>query len=166
MAGQLLTIQTLSAKNGGWTTSGGGSERNLNDGNLFDDADEAAVEATEEAQEAEEEATEEAQEAEEEAAEEAQEAGEESAEEAQEESGGATATASESAANDCTQDFCESQVSPEFLLRYKVNVPEGMTLEGCGSDCTISYEAIYDGEAWVSIGFSTDGKMIGSEAVM
>jgi hypothetical protein len=32
--------------------------------------------------------------------------------------------------------------------------------------CTISMEAIYDGEAWVSIAVSTDGMMIGSEAVM
>ena len=122
---------------------GGGSD------NLFEDVDESAVEAAEEAQEAEDEAAEEA-------AEDAEEAAEDMAVSA------ATTTGGE----DCTVDFCENQVSSDYLLRYKVNVPDGMTLDTCNEECTISFESIYDGEAWVSVGFSTDGIMVGSDAVM
>ena len=67
--------------------------------------------------------------------------------------------------NDCTQDFCEQQLSPEVVLRHRINVPSDTTLDVCDG-CTVSMEAIYSGDAWVGIGFSTDGEMIGSEAVM
>ena len=68
--------------------------------------------------------------------------------------------------DDCTQDFCERQLSPEVLLRHRINVPSDTTLDVCDG-CTVSMEAIYSGDAWVSIGFSTiEGEMIGSEAVM
>lgn len=66
---------------------------------------------------------------------------------------------------DCSSDFCENQLADDFLLRYRVNVPTGsdpVTCEGC----TITMQAVYDGDAWVSIAFSNDGSMIGSEAVM
>jgi hypothetical protein len=66
---------------------------------------------------------------------------------------------------DCTKEMCESQLSDDFLLKYKINVPSDTTLELCDK-CTISMEAIYDGEAWLSIAVGTDGLMIGSEAVM
>lgn len=140
-------------------------ERNLSDyggnsgsgsDNLFEDVDESAVETAEEAQEAEEEADEEAQDAAEEEAKEEEEAAEE------EEEAAVTAAAGE----DCTQDFCENQVSSDYLLRYKINVPEGMTLDTCDDGCSISFETIYEGEVWVSVGFSYDGRMIGSDAVM
>ncbi len=114
-------------------------ERNLSD-NLFEDVDESAEEAADEADDAEEDAVEEAQDAEE-----------------------ATATTT---VEDCTQDFCENQVSSDYLLRYKINVPDGTTLGTCEDGCTISFESIYNGEAWISVGFSTDGIMIGSDAVM
>ena len=67
--------------------------------------------------------------------------------------------------NDCTRDMCEIQLSPDFFLKYQINVPSDTTLDLC-EDCSISMEAIYDGEAWVSIAFTTDGMMTGSEAVM
>ncbi len=61
--------------------------------------------------------------------------------------------------------MCEYQLSDDFLLKYQVNVPSETTSEMC-EECTISMEAVYEGEAWVSIAFSTGGMMIGSEAVM
>jgi len=57
------------------------------------------------------------------------------------------------------------QLSDDLLLNYQINVPSDTTYEICDM-CTISIEAIYDGEAWVGIGFSTDGVMVGSEAVV
>jgi hypothetical protein len=66
---------------------------------------------------------------------------------------------------DCTSDFCENQLAENFLLRYRINVPQGSDPVAC-EECTITMQAIYDGVAWVSIAFSTDGSMIGSEAVM
>ena len=61
--------------------------------------------------------------------------------------------------------MCEYQLSENYLLKYQINVPSDTTLEVC-EVCNISMEAVYEGEAWVSIAFSTDGLMIGSEAVM
>ena len=57
------------------------------------------------------------------------------------------------------------QLSDDLQLIYQINVPSDTTYEICDG-CTISMEAIYDGEAWVAIAVSTDGLMIGSEAVM
>ncbi|KAL7518721.1 hypothetical protein ACHAWX_003532 [Stephanocyclus meneghinianus] len=65
----------------------------------------------------------------------------------------------------CTEDFCEIQLDDKFWHRYRVNVPDGTDLEKC-EQCTISMEVIYDGESWVSIAFSEDGGMVGSEAVI
>ena len=66
---------------------------------------------------------------------------------------------------DCTVDFCETQLADNLLQRYKINVPDGADVDKCDM-CTISFEIIYDGEAWLGIAFSDDGKMIDSEAVM
>ena len=74
-------------------------------------------------------------------------------------------TASPTTAADCTTDFCENQLADNFLLRYRINVPQGADANTCDG-CTITMECNYDGEAWVSIAFSNDGLMIGSEAVM
>ena len=68
-------------------------------------------------------------------------------------------------AKDCTSDFCENQLADNFLLRYRINVPAGSDPETC-EECTITMQTVYDGDAWVSIAFSNDGLMIGSEAVM
>lgn len=67
---------------------------------------------------------------------------------------------------DCTAVFCENELDDGFLKRYKINVPEGQDPENGCEGCSVSMELIYEGEAWLSIGFSEDGKMIGSEAVM
>ena len=81
-------------------------------------------------------------------------------------SGGGNVPPDDGGNDDCTQDFCERQLSPEVLLRHRINVPSDTTLDVCDG-CTVSMEAIYSGDAWVSIGFSTiEGEMIGSEAVM
>ena len=67
---------------------------------------------------------------------------------------------------DCTQDFCEKQISSDYVLRHKINVPSDTTVDVCDG-CTISMEAVYSGEeAWTGIGFSTNGEMVGSEVVM
>ena len=59
----------------------------------------------------------------------------------------------------------ETQLSPDLLLRYRINVPDATTPETCDG-CTITMETIYDGEAWVGIAFSNNGQMVGSEAVI
>ena len=61
----------------------------------------------------------------------------------------------------------ETQLSPDLLLRYRINIPDDTTTpqEVCDG-CTITIETIYDGEAWVGIAFSTNGQMVGSEAVI
>eukprot|EP00804_Cyclotella_cryptica_P017373 CCRYP_020238-RC/>CCRYP_020238-RC protein AED:0.13 eAED:0.13 QI:0/0.75/0.6/0.8/0.75/0.6/5/529/454 len=66
---------------------------------------------------------------------------------------------------DCTSNFCENQIQPDFLLKYRINVPQGTDPTTCDG-CTISMETIYDGDAWVSIAFSTTGQMTGSQAVI
>ena len=55
---------------------------------------------------------------------------------------------------DCTKEFCEFQLEPGYTLRYLLN------------EDSITMEVSYDGEAWVAIAWSENGKMIGSEAVM
>ena len=67
---------------------------------------------------------------------------------------------------DCTEVFCEQQISSDYVLRHKINVPSDTTVDICDG-CTISMEAVYSGEeAWTGIGFSTNGEMVGSEVVM
>ncbi len=66
---------------------------------------------------------------------------------------------------DCTVQFCENELTTGFLQRYRIKVPDGQNPDTCDG-CTIDMELIYDGEAWVSIGFSLNGRMIGSDAVM
>ncbi|KAL7465683.1 hypothetical protein ACHAXS_006005 [Conticribra weissflogii] len=57
---------------------------------------------------------------------------------------------------DCTQQMCSVELTSGYMLQYQVNEAEG----------TVSIEATFDGEAYVAIGFSTNGDMIGSEAVI
>ena len=68
-------------------------------------------------------------------------------------------------AKDCSVEICTEQLSDDLLLEYFIQVPEGTDPEVC-DDCSISMVLKYEGEAWVAIGFSEDGQMIGSEAVM
>lgn len=69
------------------------------------------------------------------------------------------------AATDCTKEFCDFELDPDYLLKYRLNVPEDASVAAC-TGCTVSMELIHEGEAWVSIAFSNDGKMIGGEAVI
>jgi hypothetical protein len=66
---------------------------------------------------------------------------------------------------DCTQEFCDYQLESDYLLQYKVNVPDDTDVDMC-SGCTISIKLTYDDEAWIGIAFSANGEMVGSEAVM
>eukprot|EP00584_Thalassiosira_punctigera_P010917 CAMPEP_0172547466 /NCGR_PEP_ID=MMETSP1067-20121228/16995_1 /TAXON_ID=265564 ORGANISM="Thalassiosira punctigera, Strain Tpunct2005C2" /NCGR_SAMPLE_ID=MMETSP1067 /ASSEMBLY_ACC=CAM_ASM_000444 /LENGTH=829 /DNA_ID=CAMNT_0013334551 /DNA_START=42 /DNA_END=2531 /DNA_ORIENTATION=+ len=68
-------------------------------------------------------------------------------------------------AKDCTKELCDFELDPNYRMRYRLNIPEDSTVDEC-TGCTISIELIYDGEAWVAIGFSSDGNMIGSEAII
>jgi len=68
-------------------------------------------------------------------------------------------------AKDCTKELCDLELDSDYLLRYKLNIPEDSSAVEC-TGCTISMELIYEGEAWISIAFSNDGKMVGSEAVI
>lgn len=65
----------------------------------------------------------------------------------------------------CTVDFCENVLKNGLLLSYRINIPEGQTVDSC-EDCSITMELTYDGEAWVAIGFTKTRDMVGSEAVM
>ncbi|KAL7537848.1 hypothetical protein ACHAWF_005918 [Thalassiosira exigua] len=66
---------------------------------------------------------------------------------------------------DCSKQFCTQVLDEAYKMRYKINVPADTTEKMCNG-CTISMEVTYEGEAWVSIGFSKTGQMVGSEAVM
>ena len=68
-------------------------------------------------------------------------------------------------AEDCTRALCENQLSPDLLLRYQINVPDGTSPDACNG-CTLTVELIYEEEAWVALAFTTTGGMIGSEAVI
>jgi len=69
----------------------------------------------------------------------------------------ALAAASSTTATDCSNNYCENQLADNYLLRYKLNEPDG----------TITMELIYDGDAWVGIAFSDSSlSMSGSSAVL
>ena len=54
------------------------------------------------------------------------------------------------------EEWQTHHLSDSSILYYKVNVSGG----------TLSAQVVHDGESWLSIGFSEDGGMVGSEAVM
>jgi hypothetical protein len=60
----------------------------------------------------------------------------------------------------CVNDVCNYKLSDICLLKYQVNVQEA------NEPNTITMELICEGVTWLGIGFSQDGKMIGSEAVI
>ncbi|KAK1733970.1 hypothetical protein QTG54_015228 [Skeletonema marinoi] len=62
---------------------------------------------------------------------------------------------------DCITDVCNVELSHTCLLNYKVNTPTTATDVN-----TITFELVCEGEAWIGIGFSNDGQMVGSEAVL
>jgi hypothetical protein len=60
----------------------------------------------------------------------------------------------------CVSDVCNHKLSDVCLLKYQVNVPEA------NEPNTITMELICEGVTWLGIGFSQDGLMAGSEAVI
>jgi hypothetical protein len=66
---------------------------------------------------------------------------------------------------DCTAEFCEYQLSDAYFMEYRLNIPEGETVDECQT-CSLSVRLTYEGEAWLGFAFSNDGQMVGSEAVM
>mmetsp|Transcript_21025 Transcript_21025/g.42008 ORF Transcript_21025/g.42008 Transcript_21025/m.42008 type:complete len:898 (+) Transcript_21025:395-3088(+) len=60
----------------------------------------------------------------------------------------------------CVSDVCMHQISDICLLHYQVNAPQG------NEPSTITMELICEGVTWLGIGFSQDGLMAGSEAVI
>lgn len=69
------------------------------------------------------------------------------------------------ATKDCTQEMCQYELEPDFILEYKVNVPDDTTVDKCAG-CSLTIKLIYEGTAWVAFALTTDGQMVGSEAVM
>ena len=68
-------------------------------------------------------------------------------------------------AADCTKVMCQYELTPDFMLEYKVNVPEDTTTHECVG-CSLRVKLTYEGTAWLAFALSTNGEMIGSEAVM
>ena len=66
---------------------------------------------------------------------------------------------------DCVAQFCDADLTDGYTMKYKINVPQDTSKEECVG-CTMSVEMYYDGDAWIALGFSTDGRMVGSDAVM
>jgi len=66
---------------------------------------------------------------------------------------------------DCSTQFCDTDLADGFKMKYKINVPQGTSSTECAG-CTMSVEMYYDGDAWIALGLSTDGQMVGSDAVM
>jgi hypothetical protein len=71
-------------------------------------------------------------------------------------------------ARECINQFCSIELTEGLVQKYRVDVPLNSTLESCGIDgnCTITIEVVLDGIGWIGVGFSNDGEMIGSDAVM
>merc|ERR1719375_2896102 len=66
---------------------------------------------------------------------------------------------------DCSAQFCDADLTGGYTMKYKINVPQDTSKKECAG-CTMSVEMSYDGDAWISLGFSTNGQMIGSDAVI
>lgn len=59
----------------------------------------------------------------------------------------------------CTQEWCREDLSPECQLKYRVNYQ-------VGEPNTITMDLSCEGNNWIGLGFSEDGNMVGSEAVI
>ena len=66
---------------------------------------------------------------------------------------------------DCTKVMCQYELTSDYMLEYKVNVPEDTTTHECVG-CSLRVKLTYEGTAWLAFALSTNGEMIGSEAVM
>lgn len=73
------------------------------------------------------------------------------------------------ASRECINQFCSIELNQDLVQKYRVDVPFNSTIESCidgGSNCSITIEVVLDGVASVGVGFSNDGEMTGSDAVM
>lgn len=66
---------------------------------------------------------------------------------------------------DCIQSKCSVELSDMLTMDYQVIVPEATTVEECDG-CALQVKMTFDGIAWLGLGFSNDGGMIGSDAIM
>lgn len=66
---------------------------------------------------------------------------------------------------DCAEDLCIVELSADLTMEYKVIVPENTSVDQCDG-CALQVKMTYDGIAWLGLGFSDNGAMTGSEAVM
>lgn len=68
--------------------------------------------------------------------------------------------------NICTVEFCAREMTSDYKMEYRVNVPDNVSIDEC-LGCSLSVKLTYDGEtSWLGFAVSTDGAMVGSEAVM
>ena len=65
----------------------------------------------------------------------------------------------------CIQSKCSVELSDMLALDYQVIVPEATTVEEC-DECALQVKMTFDGIAWLGFGFSNNGGMIGSEAIV
>ncbi|KAL3779619.1 hypothetical protein HJC23_007697 [Cyclotella cryptica] len=68
---------------------------------------------------------------------------------------------------DCVETMCAIELSPELLMEYQLEMPTDMAIDESGCQgCAVTIHLTYDGIAWIGFGFSTNGAMVGSEAVI
>ena len=67
---------------------------------------------------------------------------------------------SEFAEESCVGSVCNHRITDTCLLKYEVNVPQA------DEPNTITFELICEGVTWLGFGFSNNGRMAGSEAVI
>ena len=79
-----------------------------------------------------------------------------------------TASSYSSSTADCTVDFCKMQLSPELTKRYKITVPDNYNVKTDSEckECKLTVQLSLDGYAWIGMGVSRSGGMIGSHVVM
>ena len=67
----------------------------------------------------------------------------------------------------CTVEYCEYEMTSDYMLEYRVNVPDDASIDDECLGCSLSVKLTYDAvTSWIGLAFSTNGQMIGSEAVM
>ena len=63
----------------------------------------------------------------------------------------------------CVSHHCEVQLSPDLTMRYKISLPDNYDHNSNGecNECKINVQMLYDGLAWLGVGVSSDGNMVG-----
>lgn len=70
--------------------------------------------------------------------------------------------------NICTVEYCEYEMTSDYVFEYRVNIPDDSSVgDNECTGCSLSVKLTYDDvTSWIGLAFSTNGQMIGSEAVM